>query len=318
MSQDLVTFGETMLRLSPPEGERLELADELEFRVAGAESNVAVTSARLGVETTWLSKLPETRLGRKVTTSLRQHGVTTDVVWSDEGRQGTYYLEFGTEPRSTNVIYDRANAAVTTATPDELHLDQIHNAQVFFTSGITPALSSTLEATTAELLSLAQESGTTTTFDLNYRSKLWSEDTARETYESLLPDVDILVAAERDARSVLDMSGTTADIARELHASYDHEIVVLTRGSDGALATTGDDLFEQSAYETETLDPIGTGDAFVGAFLAHRIRGDTIPESLDCASATAALKRTIKGDVAAVTPQEVEALRENDEGGINR
>src|SRR6056297_405905 len=109
---DLVTFGETMLRLSPPDGERLEVSDRLELRAAGAESNVAVAAQRLGADAAWTSKLPDSPPGRRVVSGLRRHGVETDVVWSDEGRQGTYYLESGGEPRGSNVIYDREGAAV--------------------------------------------------------------------------------------------------------------------------------------------------------------------------------------------------------------
>src|SRR6056297_2909998 len=171
---DLVTFGETMLRLSPPDGERLETADDLEFRSAGAESNVAVAAARLGADATWTSKLPDSPLGRRVVTELRQYGVEADVVWSDEGRQGTYYLEHGGKPRGSNVIYDREGAAVTTAETGELPVARVREAEAFYTSGITPALSETLESTTADLLAVASEAGTKTSFDVNYRSKLWS------------------------------------------------------------------------------------------------------------------------------------------------
>ena len=183
---DLVTFGETMLRLSPPGHERIEQAGELDVRAAGAESNVAVNAGRLGAATAWLSKLPDSPLGRKVAASLRAQGTTPEVAWSDDdGRQGVYFLEQAGEPRGTNVVYDRADAAVTTATTDELATELVERAGYLHTSGITPALSETLEATTAELLELAQETGTTATFDVNYRSKLWDPEEARETLEEI-------------------------------------------------------------------------------------------------------------------------------------
>jgi 2-dehydro-3-deoxygluconokinase len=315
---DLVTFGETMLRLSPSNGERLETADDLEFRAAGAESNVAVAAARLGADVAWTSKLPDSPLGRRVAAGLRRHGVETDVVWSDEGRQGTYYLEHGGEPRGTNVIYDRAGAAVTTAETDELPVSRVREAERFHTTGITPALSETLEATTADLLAEARDAGTTTCFDANYRSKLWTPDAARETMESLFPDVDLLLVAERDAREVLAREGVAEEIAAGLADEFDFETVVVTRGEDGALARHDGDVYEQPAIETDTLDPIGTGDAFLGAFLSRRLAGDDVPTALEYGSATAALKRTIPGDVAVVTREEVETLLAAEGGEISR
>ncbi|UPV75999.1 sugar kinase [Halorussus limi] len=315
---DLVTFGETMVRLSPPDGERLETTDELEFRAAGAESNVAVAAARLGADAAWTSKLPDSPLGRRVVSGLRRHGVETDVVWSDEGRQGTYYLEHGGKPRGSNVIYDRAGAAVTTAETDELPVERVREADRFHTTGITPALSETLEETTADLLAAASEAGTTTSFDVNYRSKLWSPESARDTLESLFPDVDLLLVAERDAREVLGREGDPEEIAAGLADEFDFETVVVTRGEEGALALHDGETYEQPAIETETLDPIGTGDAFLGAFLSRRIAGDSVPTALEYGSATAALKRTIPGDVAVVTREEVESVLAEEGDEISR
>lgn len=304
---EIVTFGETMLRLAPERGERFETADVLDFRTAGAESNVAIAANRLGAEATWLSKLPDSALGRRVRTDVRRHGVTPEIVWSETGRQGTYYLEQGNAPRGANVIYDRRGSAVTTAEPAELATEAIEAADVFFTTGITPALSDTLFDTTRELLATE----TTTGFDLNYRSKLWSEEAARKAYDELLPNVDLLFAPERDARSILGLEGDAAALADQLRSRYDCEIVVLTQGSEGALASTPDALVEQPTFETETYDPIGTGDAFVGAFLSQYVNGEPVETALRYGAATAALKRTIGGDLAVVTEAEVESVIEH-------
>ncbi|AEH38216.1 bifunctional 2-dehydro-3-deoxygluconokinase/2-dehydro-3-deoxygalactonokinase [Halopiger xanaduensis] len=318
----LLTFGETMLRLSPTPGNRLETARQLDFRTAGAESNVAIAASNLGLEATWASKLPDSPLGRRVTREVRSHGVETNVAWTDEGRQGAYFIEQGGEPRGTNVIYDRADAAVRTATPDELTdgID-LETVDALYTSGITPALSDRLEATTATLLERAQEAGATTVFDLNYRSKLWSPAEARACCEELLESVDIPVVAARDARSVLDLSGSDEEIAREIATTYDADVVVVTQGAEGALALEGDGtVHDQPAFPAETTDPIGTGDAFVGGFLASYLAGEDrdVAGALEYGSATAALKRTINGDLAVLTPAEVEGVIDDADGGIDR
>jgi len=315
---DLVTFGETMLRLSTPGGERLETADGLDLHIGGAESNVAVAAARLGCDAVWLSKLPDSPLGRRVVRELRAHGVRTGVVWSRSGRMGTYFLDRGGEPRGTDVIYDRADSAVTTATAEELPLGALDSTDVFYTSGITPALSRTLAETTGTLLRQASESGVTTAFDLNYRSKLWSAEEARRAYESLLPHVDVLFAAERDVREILGLDLDTVPMVNRLATEYGLTTTVITRGEHGSVALHGDEVHDQGVYEADTTDPVGSGDAFVGGFLARRANGGSVREALAYGSATASLKRTIDGDLAVVTPAEVQAVIDEDGGGISR
>ncbi|WP_226377555.1 PfkB family carbohydrate kinase [Haloterrigena turkmenica] len=153
---------------------------------------------------------------------------------------------------------------------------------------------------------LKEDVDTATAFDLNYRSKLWSRSTAKSTYEVLLPKVDLLFAPERDAQSILD--GTGEAIADELRTRFDCETVVVTRGADGAIASIAEGSASQSAFDTETLDPIGTGDAFVGTFLSRYVRDASVSEALTRAAATAALKRTIKGGLTVITEDEVEAV----------
>ena len=317
---DIATFGETMLRLSPPRGERLERTRDLDVRVGGAESNVAVAAARLGCETAWLSKLPKSPLGRRVTAALRSHGVRPAVAWddSDSARLGTYYFEHGGDPRGSDVLYDRQGASITTATPADLPVGAIEGADLFYTSGITPALSSTLADTTAALLKAARGSGSTTAFDLNYRSKLWSPDAAGQVYTSLFPHIDVLVAAERDVNTCLDRDGDAVEMANGLLHEFDFRTVVLTRGEHGSVAVHDGEVFEQDAYPADTFDPVGSGDAFVGGYLARRIHGGEVAEALACGAAAASLKRTVDGDVAVVTADEVESVVADDGGGLSR
>jgi len=304
---DLVTFGETMLRFSPPDEERLEVADQYDVAVAGAESNVAVAAQRLGLDSLWLSKLPDSPVGRKVAGELRRHGISVDVVWDDspERRQGTYYLEQGRPPRGSEVIYDRAHASVTTTESGELPTAVFEDALCFHTTGITPALSETLEATTAELLERAQTAGATTSFDVNFRSNLWTPEAAKEVLTELFPAVDVLVVAERDARAVLDAEGDAEAIARELDSVYGFEVVVVTRGSEGALALADGDVTTQPTYEAPDAYPVGTGDSFVGGFLSQYLDGASVSDALAWGAGTAALKRSVPGDMATVSPEEV-------------
>lgn len=315
---ELVTFGESMLRYSPPAGERLETTDSLDVRVGGAESNVAVVAARLGIDATWLSKVHASPLGRQVTGELRRHGVEPAVVWTPNGRQGTYYVEPAGEPRGTAVVYDRDDAAVTTATADELPTERVERADWFYTSGITPALSRTLSTTTSELLDAAVAAGTTTAFDLNYRSKLWSPEDARRTAESLLTAVDVFVVAERDARTVMGEDREASQLATHFVSEYDLDTCVVTRGDLGATALHDGKMYEQGVYDAETVDPIGSGDAFVGGLLTRLAEGAGVGDALAFAAATAALKRTMAGDMGVVTRGEVQRVVDDERVALDR
>jgi 2-dehydro-3-deoxygluconokinase len=308
---ELVTFGETMLRLSPPSGQRLSRVDSFDVHVGGAESNVAVAAANLGVESTWLSALPDTDLGERIVHALRGEGIETEVAWTDTGRVGTYYLERGGMPRGDSVVYDRDGTPIRDATPDDLQTAPLQSAEYVFTSGITPALSTQSAATTAALLETAQESGAKTAFDLNYRSKLWTPSEARQTLTDLFAVVDVLFVAERDARTVLGYDGESAAIARSLADRYDFQTVVLTRGDAGALAV-GDGLVEQPAFETDTVDAVGSGDAFVGGFLARRLDGAGLDDALATGAAAAALKRTVVGDMAQFDSADIATVLDGD------
>ncbi|QIO22878.1 bifunctional 2-dehydro-3-deoxygluconokinase/2-dehydro-3-deoxygalactonokinase [Haloarcula sp. JP-L23] len=317
---DLVTFGETMLRLSPPDEERLETADQYNVRAAGAESNVAVAAQRLGLDAVWTSKLPDSSVGRRVAGELRTHDVTVDVVWddADDARQGTYYLEQGQPPRGNEVIYDRAGASVTSASTAELPTETVESATGFHTTGITPALSETLETTTADLLARAQEANTVTSFDLNYRSKLWEPAKAKAVLTDLFPDVDVLVVARRDAETVLDRTGDAESVARGLTDDYGFDVTIVTRGAEGALALSGGEVYEQPTYEASSAHPVGTGDSFVGGFLSQYLAGESVAEGLAWGAATAALKRSVPGDIAVVSPHEVREVIAGDTEEITR
>jgi 2-dehydro-3-deoxygluconokinase len=305
---ELLTFGESMLRLSPPRGRRLTRTDRLDLHVGGAESNVAVAAARLGTDATWLSRLPRSDLGRRVAHAITAEGVDVVVDWTETGRVGTYFLERGGSPRGTTVVYDRNGTPIADATPEHLDVARLRRAEAFFTTGITPALSETLSDTTEALFQAAREAGVRTVLDVNYRAKLWSRADAARTLRALFPLVDVLVVSERDARSVLEIDGDPERIPARLHSRHGFETVVCTRGEAGALATTGDGTVEQSVYPTETVDRVGSGDAFVGGFLARRLGGHDLADALAHGAATAALKRTVEGDMALVSAEEVQRV----------
>jgi len=315
---DIVTLGEAMIRLSPPSFQRLEQTPTLDVRVGGAELNVAVAAARLGLRTGWLSKLPDSPLGRMVANKAREHGVDVSrVIWTKGGRVGLYFVEFGTQPRASSVLYDRAGAAVAGLKPDDFDWAGISSeARVFHVSGITPALSPTCAEATLAAARAAKEAGCTVSVDVNYRAKLWSEDEANRVMTALMEHTDILITTEEDTRKVYRIEASDyRDVARELQRRFSLQAVAITlrqtpsvlRNTWSAFAVAGDQLYEGPTYEAEIVDRLGAGDSFTAGFLWGYLQKD-IAKAVSYGVAYSALKHSIPGDFHWGSLAEVEAL----------
>src|SRR5258708_19208619 len=207
---DLVTFGEAMVRLSPPASQRLEQATSLVASVGGSELNVAVLAARLGLASRWVSRLPDNALGRMIADRAREHGVDARVEWTADGRVGLYFVEIG-GARISSVLYDRAGSAISRVTPGSVDwASEFAGARWYHVSGITPALSDGAAKVTAESLAAAKAAGLAVSYDLNYRSKLWSAKQACAAQEPLLEHVDLLIASEEDARVIFGVESAAS------------------------------------------------------------------------------------------------------------
>lgn len=303
----LVTFGDTALRLKPPGRERLETARDLRLHADGAESNVAVTAARLGVETVWTSKLPDTELGRRVVSELHEHGLETAVSWADpgEGRQGLTFHERGPSPRQATTIEDRGDVVARNVKPSDLPMGQIQGADMTFVGGGTPGLSSTARDTTEAVLRACEG---TRVFDLDYKPGLWDADRAASAVDPILETVDVFLATEDDVREVLGVVGKPREMVHSVAAEYDFDVVVVTRSEHGAIALQDNVVHEQDALETEVVDPAGQHEAFVGGFLAKLLDEAPVDECLTYGAAAAALTRTVPGPLTAVSSDEVGRL----------
>jgi len=321
---DLVTFGEAMVRLSPPNFRRLEQATTMEVCAGGAELNVAVAASRLGLKTAWVSRLPQNALGRLTANAARLHGVdVSHVVWAKDGRMGLYFLEFGANPRASSVLYDRAGSSISLIKPGEVKWAEVfQGARHFHTSGITPALSASAAETTAEALRAAKAAGLSVSYDLNYRSKLWSPHDARRVQEPLMEMVDILLTTEEDTKIVFGITAdagtvekTYAEVAVKLADRFKFKAVAITLRKDlsvwrnnwTAIVYAGGRHYTDREYELELVDRIGAGDSFTAGFLVGWLGGD-IQLGLRMGNALAALKHSIPGDLNYATREEVENL----------
>jgi 2-dehydro-3-deoxygluconokinase len=330
---DVVTFGEAMIRLSPPHFERLEQANSLDVRIGGGELNVAVGVSRLGLRSTWVSRLPKNALGKLMENRVRQAGVdTSNLVWSGDGRLGLYFLEFGAAPRASSVLYDRAHSAISAVKPGEINWQKVfQGAKWFHTSGITPALSDSAAAATLEALKAAKQAGLTVSYDLNYRGKLWSPDKAQAVQEPMMEFVDVLMTTEEDTKVVFkiaasgkaheqgfaEVSGETyKDVARQLHDKFKFKAVAITlrenplvwRNTWTAIAYAEGQYYDDVKYELEIVDRLGGGDSFSAGFIYGYLTKKSYADAVRYGNAFSALKHSIPGDFNWATLQEVESL----------
>src|SRR5215213_6619854 len=229
----VVTFGEAMVRLTPPGNERLERTTSLDLTVGGAELNSAATLACLEVPASWVSRLPDVPLGRAVARGARAAGVDlSHLQWVPEsaGRAGVYYLEEATDPRPSAVYYDRADSAFARMEPGTFDWPAIlDGARALHISGITPALGSGPRAETMAAVRAANAAGVPVAFDLNYRSKLWSEEAARACFVEIVPLVDILFASRGNLRTFFGIDGDHETVLRGARDRLGVAVAVLTR-----------------------------------------------------------------------------------------
>jgi 2-dehydro-3-deoxygluconokinase len=318
MPYEAITFGEAMIRLSPPNFRRLEQARSLEVQVGGAELNTAVALARLGRSTAWVSRLTDNPLGRLITNQAREAGVSTEhVVWTPEDRVGVYFLEFGAAPRASSVLYDRKATAIAAIRPGMVPWAKVFaGVKWFHVTGITPALSATAAETTREAMQAARAAGVQTSMDLNYRVKLWSQAEAGRCMAELMQWCDVLVTTEEDIERVFGITGKDyEDAAAQVARRFPLRVVAITlrenplvwKNNWTAIAYQDGRVLQTRTYEVEIVDRLGAGDCFAAGLIHGLLDGD-LQKGLDFGVAASALKHSIPGDFAWITRAEVEAL----------
>lgn len=326
----VVTFGEAMVRLTPPGNERLERTTSLDLAIGGAELNSAVTLTCLETRATWVSRLPETPFGRAIARGARAAGVdVSEVAWTPEsgGRAGIYYLEEASDPRPSAVYYDRAGSAFARMAPGTFDWPRIlSGARALLISGITPALGPGPRAETMAAIRAANAAGVPVAFDLNYRSKLWSESDARACFVEIVPLVDVLFASRGGIQTFFNITGDHASVLEAARTRLGLAVTVLSRKRGkasrsvrlGSLAMGPDGIILEGPWrDVEVVDRLGGGDAFAGGFIAsYIVNPDDLARALALGSAAQALKHTMPGDFLCATRAEIEAAMAADEGGV--
>ena len=339
----VVTFGEIMLRLSPPDFLRFSQASSFDVYYGGGESNVAVSLANYGIPSCFVSRLPDNDLGECALIELRKRGVNTDQIIRGGDRLGIYFLETGAVSRGSKVLYDRAHSAMAEIKPGMIDWNSIFKETSWFHfTGITPAISEGASAACLEAVQIATKMGVTISTDLNYRAKLWKYGGNREAIMTELTSYcDIILGNEEDAEKHFGIKPKNLDITKQGHKINAEafqsvckqmmkkfprakKVITTLRGSVSASNNTwagvlydGKKIYESPQYQIHPIiDRVGGGDSFMGGLIYGLI---TYPsndqKALNFAVAASCLKHTIKGDANLVTIEEVEKLMSGDASG---
>ena len=341
-SKKVLGFGEIMLRLTPPNNQKIIQANSFEAVYSGGEANVIASLAIMGHDTKFITKLPNNYLGEKVISKFRGYNVDVNDVVIGEGRLGVYYSEIGHGLRSTEVIYDRKYSAISMAKKEEFDIKKmLKDVGLVHLSGITPALSNNLKELIIDIVKECRRQGILVSYDSNYRSKLWSIDEAKEVLEEILPYIDFAFLGQLDMENILKFEDNNLGVEEKLQYNYEKlfkkypnlifeghstdyqtkiKLKQLVEDGVGILINNntlqgylfdGNQLFKSNKHTFDILDRVGGGDAFTAGILhgiLNEMKNERIVEFGTCASA---LKHSIIGDINIIDEDTINSVIDN-------
>lgn len=320
---DVLALGEIMLRLSPPDNERMTRGNSFSKQAGGAELNAITGIAMMGLRCGIISKLPENDLGVYIKNHVRQCGVSDDYLVYDEGkdaRLGVYYYENGAYPRKPRIVYDRKNTSINKISVEDFDDSLYSSARCFHTSGITLALSQNTRETAINMMKRFKKMGALISFDVNFRGNLWTGEEARACIEQILPYVDVFFCSEDTARLTFGKEGDVRTIMKSFTEEYPISLVAATqrivhspkRHTFGSIiySKADDKFYEEEPYsDIEVIDRIGSGDAYISGVLYGLLSEEgNYQRALEYGNAVSALKNTIPGDLLSTDRTEIEGI----------
>ena len=333
MSFLCATFGEVMLRLSPPGFERFLQTPQFLASFGGGEANVAVALAQMGAAARYITVLPSANpIADAFVGELARFGVDGSGIVRTPGRMGIYFVETGANQRPSKVLYDRAGSAIAEAKPGLIDWAKALGGVTWFhITGITPAISASCAELALESLQKARELGIQTSCDLNFRKNLWKwGKEACEVMPQVVKLTDVCIANEEDCQKALslhvDIEVESGQLEREKYkelaervlATYSNlkAIAITLRESKSASHNgwsaclhTGNEFLLSKQYEiTHIVDRVGGGDSFAAGLIYGLTHLDGPLEALEFAVAASALKHSIPGDFNRFSAEEVHAL----------
>ncbi len=322
--EKIITLGELMLRLTPPDYAKIDQTRSFMANYGGAEANVAVSLAYLGHKCHFMSKLPDTEVGDSAIKHLRSHNIDVDYVARGSSLMGIYFYESGFGGRPSKVIYNRRHSAFTRIKTSEFDFDEIFkDATWFHCSGITLALGPSVRKVTIECLKACKKYHVPVSFDFNFRAKLWSIEDAKEVYHEVIPYVDYLFASYWDANTMMGIEPTIEskdkyelrnNVMHQMIEKYnitaifstDRTIYSATENSLKASVVTKDYEYQSQDFKFQILDRIGAGDAFASGVIHCLLKNRCdVKHAVDFGIVTCVLKHTISGDSSRLKEEDI-------------
>ena len=332
-----IGFGDLLVGLNPVGYRRFLQADTMEVNYTGAEANVCVSLARFGIDTEFVTRLPQNDIALCAVAQLRKYGVGTDRIVYGGDRIGVIYTEKGASQRPSKVVYDRKYSSFSTAKCSEFVWDDIFcGAEWFHFTGITAALSDNTAQLCKEACLAAKSKGIKISCDLNYRKNLWTPEAAKRVMEAIVPMCDLVIGNEEDADKVLGIQAEGSDVmsgkisregyisvARQIQEKYGVKNVAITlresvSASDNywsAMYYTNDKPFFSKRYPIHIVNRVGGGDSFSAGLIYSLMNAYEPQKALEFAVAASCLKHTIELDFNLVTVDEVTRLADGDGSG---
>lgn len=340
MTKKVVSLGELLLRLTPPDYERFLQAKSFNINYGGAEANVALALSNFGIDSHFITQLPNNDLGKAAANYLKGYGVKTDNICFKGEKLGTYFLEKGLSLRPSKVIYDRKNSAICSIKPCDFDFDKIfQQADWFHISGITPVLSKECTEFTKIVVNEAKKRNIKISLDLNYRSQLATIEEYEKIMDEILPNIDLCIGwlssieGNSNNHKVADFAKEKFDEKRFLNIfskmseKYNIQYLATTlrenfsasRNAISAIIYENNKIFKSDRYEFDILDRVGAGDAFAAGLIYGIISNNHIEKTLNIAVASAAMKHTINGDSNITNIKELSSLVDgNTSGSVQR
>ena len=337
----IVTFGEIMLRLKTPEHLRIIQSQNFEASYGGAEVNVAVSLAMLEDNVSFLTKVPDNPVGMAALKEIRGYGVNTDLVLKGGKRLGIYYFEKGSNIRQTNVVYDREYSAISLAKPEDFCWENIlQDVDIFYFSGVTPAISDNIEIALTEALKYCKEHNIQVVCDLNYRGKMWSTEKAQSVMKKLMNYVDLCIANDEDFESSLGIHAFDGDLSHGIDQIDDYKrgMLEITKQYPNCKAVasvlrnihTVEDgqwmgiylcdgkFYESPIHTVHSLEAVGAGDAFAAGLLHALVKRFSPQKLIDFSIAASIMKLMIQHDFNVVSEEEIFKIMKSKEVNLSR
>lgn len=339
MAKKVVTMGELLLRLTTPSHSRFAQARSFDAIYGGAEANVAVFLANMGMDSYFLTRLPDNEIGDSAVSFIRNYGVKTDYIVRGGDRVGIYFLEKGTSVRPSKVVYDRKNSSMCDININDIDFEEVFkDAEWLHLSGITPALGEKCILLVEKAVEYAKKKGIHISFDLNYRAKMWSYDEFESVVSKFINNIDVCFGwlsseEEGGTHKIADFAKQGVDLKKfentfsNMQKKYKIKYMVTTLRENysadnnalSALIYNGEELYQSNKYNFTIKDRVGTGDAFAAGLIYKLANGADYREALEFGVASGVFKHTIEGDFNICKEDEIMTLvNGNTSGSVQR